>query len=718
MADGIFTVVKATDPRLKAEECVYTASQGASAISVVSTNAASPNTSVLTWSVVPPSPQVVIQKTPLMDIELIVSLQVLQSNGCSTAGTFNNGTFISPLNTSFAQWGRDFAVARAAPLGQLVNSYNIQINNAAVQQQNVSLPDLVHVLEGPRGRASRGTTFRTPLYASWNDASGTTFSLNSEADMQGDGDAGPGSFDVKYCCAGGGPADGYTDLWSKATPGDLAPAAWPRDAAGMPIPPDFPAAMPADGASGQYWYCSGTTIVPIYRGQPLTTGGWSPTATPFLNPGGGPPVNCAAYKAPTLPWNPPTTVPVGGNIGNPVPILIRMRLIDVLMCSPFGFSVMESFRETGLYGISSMLVNAQLTDAITARLIQGSGLSGCVVIPNTVQLVKVTTAKLWMTYLSPSVTSDLPPQSVASLCNIQYFQQPFSVTSPPPWVAGMDMQKLVVNFNSVTFSNVPDIFLISVRPMGSAQMSDEADWCCTLPDGAVQQFTFANQSGLFSGFTSERLSAISRNNGSKASLAQYGSASGSGYFMTAGRRTQAGGSILVLRPGIDFPLPVGVSVGSTGQVQLNFQLQVNVPGQARQYQCTVTALSSAFFVTNGGVSRQLLVGLDEDMVLGAPEGPSRYVTQKLVGGSFWNTLSAGFKHALSNPAQALSGAVNAYKAAKSGDYMGALGHAAGAAGYGSGLAGSGVAGGGLAGGAMAGQKRRYMGGTLASRLQC
>ena len=128
-------------------------------------------------------------------------------------------------------------------------------------------------------------------------------------------------------------------------------------------------------------------------------------------------------------------------------------------------------------------------------------------------------------------------------------------------------------------------------------------------------------------------------------------------------------------------------------------------------------------MTNGGVSRQLLVGLDEDMVLGAPEGPSRYVTQKLVGGSFWNTLSAGFKHALSNPGQSLAGAVNAYKAAKSGDYMGALGHAAGVAGYGSGLAGSGVAGGGLAGGAMAGQKRRYMGGamsgnTLASRLAC
>lgn len=119
MSDSIFTVVKSTDPRLKAGGHTFSAALGASAISVVSQTAATSSTSTLVFSVVPPSPQVVIQKAPLLDITLALQ--------CNWIG-------VAPVNTPIAVYGRDFAIARAAPLGQLIQTATVQINNAVVQQ--------------------------------------------------------------------------------------------------------------------------------------------------------------------------------------------------------------------------------------------------------------------------------------------------------------------------------------------------------------------------------------------------------------------------------------------------------------------------------------------------------------------------------------------------------------------------------------------------------
>lgn len=343
-------------------------------------------------------------------------------------------------------------------------------------------------------------------------------------------------------------------------------------------------------------------------------------------------------------------------------IFFTVRLVDVLMCSPFGFNYEESFRETGLYGISSLLFTLTLDTPNNARLLQSTstqpysmytfGYNGHVTNP-------VSNAQLWFTYLSPSIQSTLPPRSISSLCNIQYFQSSAITTGSNQVNDGTALNRGIVTFSAVTFSNVPDVFLISVRPVNNSygtaySYNTESDWCCTYPDGAFQQFTFANQSGLFAGFPSHSLTQMSRNNGSKASLAQYGGAGGTGYFMSGGQKTIAGGSVLVIRPGIDFPLPTGVTVGSTGQCQLSFQLQFNAPGTngtgatTRKFVCTVSALSSGYFITENGVSRQLLVGLDEATVLAAPEGPDRYLTSKLVGGGWMSTLGSFAKNALAN----------------------------------------------------------------------
>lgn len=592
MSESIFTVTKSEDPRLTQPAHSFCAAQGASAVSIVQVAAATQSSTNWTFSVIPPSPQVVIQKCPLVDAVLTFQLVCIQSDGSGLNG--NSKVPMDPNWAPFAVWGRDIAVGRTAPLGQIVQAYNITINNAAVQQQNVPLPDLTHVLEGPKGRASHGTLMRTPLFASHDDARGSLWALGaSAASMLGEGDVGPGAFNVTYC-----------------------------DDTGKQL----------DMSSALKYYPA--------------------TATP----------------TPTSTWyqfGKPVTSPTGA--GQPHAIYVRVRLIDAVMCSPFGFNYDTSFKETGLYGISSMTIQAQLTSGSAARIIQNDSTSGCIMVgsggplptgftgtPGDIMGINgadqtnagVQGVKLWMTYLSPSIQSTLPPRSISTLCNLQYFQQRTSGPLRSTGVAGRTMSTQTMNFQAITFSNVPDLLAISIRPDPQYMMPSDTDHCCTFPDNAVQQFVFANQSGLFSGWTAEALNQMSRNNGSRASLVQYGGSDGSGWMSVLGTQVAAGGSILLVRPGVDFPLPTGVTVGSTGQVQLSFTIVFNATGSfvsanPRVYICTVTAISSGFFVTDNGVSRQLLVGLDEQTILNAPLGPDRFMAQRLAGGNFHDGLSTG-----------------------------------------------------------------------------
>jgi hypothetical protein len=272
-------------------------------------------------------------------------------------------------------------------------------------------------------------------------------------------------------------------------------------------------------------------------------------------------------------------------------------------------------------------------------------------VSNTSGYLGIQNPRVWMTYLSPSIQSTLPARSISTLCNLQYFQQqstPSGYTAVGDTPNGTPFNQPVFTFSAVTFSNIPDLIMISIRPVSTSMRSTEADWQCTYPDNAFQQFTFANQSGLFSGFTANSLIQMSRNNGSRSSLSQYGGTDGAGVMTLNGRPCTAGGAPLLIRPGVDFPLPPGTSVGSTGQVQLAFQLRFNAPGTnsdaPRAFVCTVTAISSGYFVTDNGVSRQLLVGLDEETVLKAPEAPNRFMAQRLTGGSLASHLGLSASH--------------------------------------------------------------------------
>ena len=612
-ADSIFTVTKSIDPRTTQPGHTYCTAQGGSAISVVQLAAATQGNTNWTFSVVPPSTNVIIEKAPHLDVTLTFQLLFLQSDGSGING--NTLIAMDPNFKPFARFGPDFAMGRAAPLGQLVSSWTINFNNAACMQQNVALPDLTHVLEGPKGRGEHGTTFRIPVLASWNDADKSDWGLSAAAaSMQGEGDCGPGVYNFVYC-----------------------------DGTGTPLP---------------------------YR-----------TTVDFYNPGTGPQgagdLLAFGPNSTCFQYGVPVTNPLGGGALHAV--YFQVRAIDTVVCSPWAINYATARRETGLYGLSTLTFLAQLQAASQARLIQGCSQNGCVLMtpsllgPGATAINQaapagfngasgdlmntngVTNCKIWMTYISPTIQSTLPPRSISTLLSLQYFQS--NVVGAAQFrstgnnnIASLNQSVVqgTVNFSAVSFSCVPDLIMISVRPDFKTQFSDEADFCCTYPDNMFPQFTFANQSGLFSGFTSHAMTNMSRANGSRASLMQYGGADGSGFAMLGGNAVAVGGSVLLIRPGWDFPLPVGVSVGSTGQVQIAFQLNFNAIGSNvvgaavfnRTYVCTVTAISSGYFVTANGVSRQVLVGLDEVTVLNAPVAPDRFAAQKLAGGSFMNGLSA------------------------------------------------------------------------------
>ena len=104
-------------------------------------------------------------------------------------------------------------------------------------------------------------------------------------------------------------------------------------------------------------------------------------------------------------------------------------------------------------------------------------------------------------------------------------------------------------------------------------------------------------------------------------------------------RTGAGGAVLLLRPGIDFPLPLGITAGTSGMVQIQFSIQViNQGHRPVNVQVTTTSLSTAYFVNDNGAAKQLLVGLDEEQLLKAPFGAETMSAHTLVGAGLWDTV--------------------------------------------------------------------------------
>jgi hypothetical protein len=169
----------------------------------------------------------------------------------------------------------------------------------------------------------------------------------------------------------------------------------------------------------------------------------------------------------------------------------------------------------------------------------------------------------------------------------------------------------------------------------------EADFVAAFPGQVFPQFQYCNVSGLMSNMAAHQLVAMCMKNGSTASVAQYGGLAGTGRMMNGGAPVGMGGSVIVLRPGIDFNLPMGVVTGTMGNIQLQYTISyINQSRRAAQFVINTTAVAAGYCVIDNGAGRVLNVGLNPKGVSMADLTWDKTVTSKIERGGFLGTLAA------------------------------------------------------------------------------
>ena len=653
---AVFSLFRSLDARISPKDADYTAPTGAASITMVEQKLQQVNNNTQTFTVTPPSAGCVIQKNVMYVMNATVEFT---SSAWKQVGDGSGPTpYIRsiPNGALFPVYGQDFAIAEANPLNALVTNWQCQINNATVQFNNQGNQDLVHLMTTPAERASKGVTTRTPLFASWDDGYGTTQGIGTLAELQGSGDVPPGAYEIQWVLP-----TGWTTVWgfyliTAAVVGPVPVAAvygWVQTglnlSKGTPLGPIGMSPPGGDVYTQAIGIKKGLDnaqlpIALLYDSSSNTTPTPTPNAVGISVPNGG----SAPAGLPCIPlFFQPANIPLGIAAAHVSQYAFNSTLVDTMQCPPFGWTVESGYLDQGMWGVNNMLITAQLTDPGQARWLQGTRRGG-------MQSLNYTSwqsnaASLWFTYLSPSTTTleVLPPRCVLPQMYKQVTTYSDNTTVQPGAFN-------TVTVPSYTFSTVSDVLMISVRPTYSAgnilpdgQTSAtsvpfyETSFCATFPSQAFSQFQYANIPGVLSNLAAHQLVSMSRKNGSTASVAQYGGLVGSGLMMLSGVPTYSGGSVILLRPGTDFALPMGISPGSMGNIQLQYTLQFRNQGsRAAVFTVTTTSLSTGFFVLDNGAARQVMVGLNSKALMSADLTQDQLAISQLTGGGFLGTLAS------------------------------------------------------------------------------
>ena len=647
----MYALSRSLDPRLVPVPQLYDARQGAQAVTQVNYVCTQLNQSQHVFVVTPPSPGVVIQNNPFYDLESVVTFTASHKMGKS------------------GQWpvyGRDFAIAKTNPLNSMVTNWQCQINNTTTQWQNTASGDLSHLLETKKSRTMRGTNHRNPSWTCWDDGEGTTTGLGSAADSI-DGDVPPGAYNVDWVVPQGATlfgidADGLvTGRVASATvlPGNVMTTRQGVTEVLRQFNTSISVCYDLTGGDLPDQSQSVMLSCPILVG-PAANFGFISAGTPaWLQADQQAVVNAGSvcYAMPNS-SEPQAGIPYIFSSANiqACTFSIYSRIIDPIQCPPFGYSPMTGMHSQGMWGVTNATIMATLSDPGQARWLQGSSRSGTTSL--TYKSWSATKAQVWFNYLSPGDTPSmlLPARCVMPLLYKQYTQYTPQVAMIQPG------ESRLLQIPNYQFASVANAIVISVRPLASPPSAgsnatgipfNEPDFCLAYPDSPFSQFQFANMSGMLSNISSAQLLLNSKRAGLVSgvisamggSLGFGAGGSQNGKVMKAGQLTGVGGAPIVLTPGLDFQLPTYVVGGTGGNVQIQFSLTViNQGRRACPVQINTTAISTGYFVIEGGNSASLLVGLDEEAVHLAPIGPDSYSTHSLSGGGFMDTLSnaAGF----------------------------------------------------------------------------
>jgi len=362
---------------------------------------------------------------------------------------------------------------------------------------------------------------------------------------------------------------------------------------------------------------------------------------------------------------------LGGTIAT-FPIYIRFTSTERLVLSPFIFSEVHS-RDTGMFGINNIQITMSIAQpnltGHTGRVIRSTGgnsleasftITGLGFAPTAPAFVNPT---MQCQFFDPNWSEPLPPRSIVPYMDYtRYISGQKTIPNIAPYSTYSGL-----NSDTITLPYIPDLLVISVRPVSYVYGLEEADWSYPISNIRLQ---WANRSGLLSQHTQQQLYDMSTANGLRMPWEQfYGTCWGQSDndvvdwdTSTPNRalscKYQTAGGFLVLRPGVDFPLDPSQAPGMVGNFLFQCSLTLSNPSpnvvpssvviNGNTVQCPVQiqviAVNSGFFATVFGTSMIVRgVVMPEDAVRTDIQAAASGEVDRYVGGSFWGKINSGIQ---------------------------------------------------------------------------
>lgn len=338
--------------------------------------------------------------------------------------------------------------------------------------------------------------------------------------------------------------------------------------------------------------------------------------------------------------------------------LITFTTIEpLLFLSPFISG--DSKNKSGLLGLNNLTFTMNIGNA--SRIISNASYLNAVNIadPNTilssqtvqsVQLVSITNPTLLFTFLTipPQLYSKLEPKNICNYTNYQAY--PFTQNYNPGLVPYNNANNGIITYQTLTFSNIqlnqiPSKLIVFVQNANLGPY--DSNWFLTINNCNIN---FNNQSGLLSSANQFQLYEMSKNNGLQMTYYEF---SGLGVSSVPNQAVPqivpTIGSILVIDPAIDLGLGAQYTDGSSGQ--FNLQIQLNIGNQSATAIAsvvgTIIAVNGGIFITENGMSSFQTGMITQEMAL---ETKSKHAVldkstyeDEIVGGSISN-LGSIHKH--------------------------------------------------------------------------
>jgi hypothetical protein len=335
-------------------------------------------------------------------------------------------------------------------------------------------------------------------------------------------------------------------------------------------------------------------------------------------------------------------------------LFFKLTTTEKLILSPFAFA--DSENSTGLFSIQniSFIMNMQppnLTQT-SGRLLRHTTARNRTI--NTIgynnAIGPFKNARIRCLFLTPSLSISLPPVSRVPMFEFPRYNTPVTLTG---FTAGGTTS---VESQTITLSNIPDYLIIYVKPLTYA--ATDGDYYFPITN---INLNFDNYSGLMSSHSQQQLYRCSVQGGLHMDYQQWtGRGKISGNSGTTGGNVALTGGFLVLRPGIDFQLSTGLSVGLIGNYTLQFRLGLfnQTANTVTQANIWVIAASSGFFESKNGQSRIIKgASLTAEEVINAPmaNAMTRNEVNRIIGGKF------NFRNMMSSAVSNAPAAFNAFK---------------------------------------------------------